>query len=274
MTGKKYNGQKSTSTSTTQKEHETITEVVKSILTETNILQETVKTKCQQEKCLQESETLLQNFKTDADLLDFLAFKVSEHILNNENFKQIVCNSLSLEVHDELDKMKRKIETINKKNENLENLLEAQEQYSRRNCLLIHGLPAEINENTDNTVIKFLEINLGINVTEKDLDRSHRLSRPNSPIIVKLISHNLKTLIFSCKKKLKGKNFFLTESLTPKRMSCIKKLNTLREAGKIKSFWSNDGKIFYTLPNKQDKRLELNIDYPDKILSCIDDKSS
>ena len=79
-------------------------------------------------------------------------------------------------MHDELDKMKRKIETINKKNENLENLLEAQEQYSRRNCLLIHGLPAEVNENTDKTVIKFLEINLGINVTEKDLDRPHRLS--------------------------------------------------------------------------------------------------
>ena len=155
MTGKKYNGQKSTPTSTTQK-HETITEVVKSILTETNILQEIVKTKCQQEKCLQESKTLLQNFKTDADLLDSLAFKVSEHILNNENFKQIVCDSLSLEVHDELDKMKRKIETINKKNENLENLLEAQEQYSRRNCLLIHGLPAEVTVTGTVTMHNFL----------------------------------------------------------------------------------------------------------------------
>ena len=57
-------------------------------------------------------------------------------------------------------------------------------------------------------------------------------------------------------------------------MSCIKKLNILRDAGKMKSFWSNDGKIFYTLHNKQDKQLELNIDYPDKILNCIDDKSS
>ena len=35
--------------------------------------------------------------------------------------------------HDELDKMKREIEKINKKNKNLENLLEAQEQYSKRN---------------------------------------------------------------------------------------------------------------------------------------------
>ena len=78
-------------------------------------------------KCLQESETLLQKFKTDADLLDSLAFKVSEHILNNDYFKQILYNSLSLEVHYKLDKMKREIKTINKKNENLENLLEAQE---------------------------------------------------------------------------------------------------------------------------------------------------
>ena len=89
--------------------------------------------------------------KTDADLLDSLAFKVSEHILNKENFKQIVCDSLSLEVHDELDKMK-----INKKNENLENLLEAQEQYSRRNCLLIHCLPAEVTVTGTVTMHNFL----------------------------------------------------------------------------------------------------------------------
>ena len=118
-----------------------------------------------------------------------------------------------------------------------------------------------------------LESNFGISVTEKDLDRFHRLSRPNSPIIVKFMSQNLKTVIFNCRKKLKGKNFFLTESL-PKRMSCIRKLSILQDAGKIKSFWSNDGKIFYSLPNKQDKQLELKINYLNKILYCVDNKLS
>ena len=37
--------------------------------------------------------------------------------------------------------------------ESLKGCLDRQEQYSRRNCLLIHGLPESKNENTDELVI-------------------------------------------------------------------------------------------------------------------------
>ena len=47
------------------------------------------------------------------------------------------------------------------------------EQYSRRNCLLLHGV-AEMNaECTDDIIIKTCAEELGIDVKQEDLDRSH-----------------------------------------------------------------------------------------------------
>jgi len=83
------------------------------------------------------------------------------------------------------------------KKRNLENLIEEQEQYSRRNYFLIHGLALEENEDTDEKVIKFFSENLEINVTKNDIDRSHRLGKNSGLIIVKLIRHNLKAKICS-----------------------------------------------------------------------------
>ena len=38
--------------------------------------------------------------------------------------------------------------------EDLEKKMESQEQYSRRNCILIYGLKEEKNESTDDRVVK------------------------------------------------------------------------------------------------------------------------
>ena len=104
---------------------------------------------------------------------------------------------------------------------------------------------------------------------KKDLDRSHRLHNTNSPIIVKFVHHNLKNIIFNSKKKLKGKNIFITESLTSKRMSCMKKLGILRKSKLVHSFWSSDGKIYYTLTENPARKIELNHNNPGKIFENI-----
>ena len=125
------------------------------------------------------------------------------------------------------------------------------------------------NENTDQAVIEFFNTHLGIAVMKKDLDRSHRLHNTNSPIIVKFVHHNLKNIIFNSKKKLKGKNIFITESLTSKRMSCMKKLGILRKSKLVYSFWSSDGKIYYTLTENPARKIELNHNNPGKIFENI-----
>ena len=71
---------------------------------------------------------------------------------------------------------------LNDKIKSMEWEIDSLEQYSRRNCLLIHGIPEPsqpIVEDTDALVINVLSEKLGVHVGKAHLDRSHR-----SPCVV------------------------------------------------------------------------------------------
>ena len=127
--------------------------------------------------------------------------------------------------------------------------------FTRRNCLLIYGIKPEARENTDEIAKDFFKSKLEITISDGEIDRSHRIGNPNGPIIVKLVRHNLKSLIYSRKKMLKGQNMSITESLTKKRMQCIQKMKILRHEAVITSYWTVDGKVFYSLPNDPKKNI-------------------
>ena len=61
--------------------------------------------------------------------------------------------------------------------EDLETKMERQEQYSRRNCILIHGLKEENNESTDDRVLTLFREVLNEEVLLADLDRKHRIGK-------------------------------------------------------------------------------------------------
>ena len=61
--------------------------------------------------------------------------------------------------------------------EDLETKMERQEQYSRRNCILIHGLKEENNESTDDRVLTLFREVLNEEVLLADLDRTHRIGK-------------------------------------------------------------------------------------------------
>ena len=160
---------------------------------------------------------------------------------------------------------------LKKDNESLKMLIDAQEQYSRRNCLLIHGVAETPRENTDNLVLDIIHNQLGISeqiINKKSLDRSHRLgkiknpddrSRRNTgrPIIVKFALYNERNNVFFNKKKLKNSNVMITENLTKIRHDILKK--SLGILGK-KSCWTIDGKI---LTKINDEKIEIRGWTPD-----------
>ena len=57
-------------------------------------------------------------------------------------------------------------------------VLDRQEQYSRRNCLLIHGLVEETAEDTDEKIINTLQQSMDKTIKPEDIDRSHRFGKP------------------------------------------------------------------------------------------------
>ena len=131
--------------------------------------------------------------------------------------KEKIINGLQ----NEVSFLKERIDLLEKKSDD-------SEQYSRRNCLLVHGVEEQEQENTDNIVLNVIKEHLDIELLVKDFDRSHRTGKSNSkskrrPIIVKFISYNDRRAIFNNKKRLKGTGISITDSLTAERMRQLKK---------------------------------------------------
>ena len=102
-------------------------------------------------------------------------------------------------------KLKSEVSDLNNTVKNLENQLDRQEQYSRRNCILIHGITKTQDENTDIS-LRTINEHLELELTEKELDHTHRIGNPKSgnkrprPIIVKFARYNTRRKAFVNKK--------------------------------------------------------------------------
>ena len=164
------------------------------------------------------------------------------------------------ELETEIKNKDEKIQLLENRVEILEEEKESQgkeiddlEQYSRRNCLLLHGVVETNAECTDDIIIKTCAEELGIDVKQEDLDRSHRLGKVKRndnkprPIIVKFARYAVRNKVFSNKKKLKGKKLLITESLTVYRM---KLLDEARQKYGVRNVWTYDGRVMYKENNK------------------------
>ena len=107
---------------------------------------------------------------------------------------------------------------VNDRKRILEELDDLQ-QYGRRTNILIHGVPEESSEKTDNKALYIINNKLGISgVTIDHLSRSHRLGKKHEgkkrPIIVRFTSYRRRKMVFDVKKKLKGTGITVTENLS------------------------------------------------------------
>ena len=106
--------------------------------------------------------------------------------------------------------LQNELKSASMKVEDLEKKMERQEQYSRRNCILIHGLKEEKNESTDDRVLKLFREELNEDVLLVDLDRTHRIGKKGDssskprPLIVKFARYNIREIVFKSKEKLKN----------------------------------------------------------------------
>lgn len=149
---------------------------------------------------------------------------------------------------------------------NLDDRMDDLENYSRRNCLLIHGIPEREHENTDTLVTNFFNENFSIKdfkFSYDMLDRSHRLgpvkNKPNlsstsstpRPIIAKFTSYNIRRLFWTNKRQLKGRKIFMSESLTVRRLQLYIKVKAA--VGPVNA-WTSDGRIYVSLSGDGKKR--------------------
>ena len=194
----------------------------------------------------------LDDFKTNFEA------KLSEYKTETEKRFVDIETALST-VIEEKAKMSETIANLENKCQYLrDSLLEhdrsidSQEQYSRRNCALLHGVKEEKNENTDEVFINIISKQLGVKVDKRDIDRSHRIGAPRAdgkhrPIIVKFARYNVRSTVFRVKRKFKNSGMLLTDSLTRTR---VKILSEARTKYGMRNVWTTDGEIFTKINNK------------------------
>ena len=137
------------------------------------------------------------------------------------------------------------------------------EQYSRRECLEIKGIPVVPDEDTNKIVTQVGSL-LDVEIGKGDISVSHRnpskgkRDDPHS-IIVKFTRRDVRDKLYKAKKKLKAfttanlslqtvtatdNKIFISESLTKTNKDLFNKALDLRKELNFKFIWTSYGKIF------------------------------
>ena len=92
-----------------------------------------------------------------------------------------------------IEELRGEVSSLNEKLNGITEQVDRQEQYSRRICLLIRGFTERNQENTDDLALEIFRGKLDIELTQRDLDQTHRIgkndksSNSSRPVIVKFI---------------------------------------------------------------------------------------
>ena len=128
------------------------------------------------------------------------------------------------EKYKTIKRLNEKVSALTERSKVLEENIDQQGQYYRRNGLLIYGVEENNNEDTDKIVLNIINNDLENDLTEVAIDRTHRIGDPKKkkkkarPIIVKLVRYYDRKEVFSRKKHLKRKSISITEILTSFRL--------------------------------------------------------
>lgn len=150
-----------------------------------------------------------------------------------------------------------------------------QEQYDRRECLEIKGIPVTPDEDTDKIVMN-LASKIGVDVKESDLSVSHRNPGPYQgerqtpvPIIVKFTRRVIRDKVYQAKSKLKhvttrdlgftrfrDSKIYITESLTKPRKALYKECLKFKKEQKYDFLWTRYGRI-YLRESRDERAIEI-----------------
>ena len=136
------------------------------------------------------------------------------------------------------------------------------EQYSHKNSLELHGIPRGAYSSTEEAVLKMTNA-LNVIVRPEDIEISHHIRLKHSEaIIVKFVSHKVKSQVYKARTRLKNvsltglfqdcpassrtesNRIHMCESLTAYRRHLVNKSNTQRRNNELLNVWTMDGKVF------------------------------
>ena len=147
---------------------------------------------------------------------------------------------------------------LNNSIKQLEEDLNELQQYSRRDCLEIRGIPFHQDEDTDDTVKKVAEL-IDVDVEDDEISISHRLPtdskvKRDPAIIVKFVRRNTRDEFYGARKHLRNKTtkdlgytrtterkIYISESLTRENRKLFNACLALKKELNYKFIWTKNG---------------------------------
>lgn len=189
---------------------------------------------------------------------DSLEKKLEEEIKATQELRE--------ETHEELKAvqarnaiLEEQVRNLQDRLESVENRVEASDQYSMKNDLIINGIPTQENESTSiNALVDKLALHLKVQLTEYDVTAAHRLQKKengDASIIVRFSKYSKKEELKTAARRIKptarifgGDNkvqIFLNDHLTRRNGTLFRQARQLRnEPYNFKFIWFRNGKIY------------------------------
>lgn len=154
------------------------------------------------------------------------------------------------ELTNEIRKLKEEFASVRTWMEQQEMRMDDLEQYSRSNCLVLHGNSID-HQISNPEVEKYVtstinsRLNLPVNITVNDIDICHPLpsKKTTKPVIIKFVRRSVRNMVFAHKKNFKtssGPKLSLTESLTRRRLMLVEESRKYFEFGNV---WTQKGNV-------------------------------
>ncbi len=198
-------------------------------------------------------------------LQDIVQSTVQEAVKDLSNKLDAVTSQLELKLL-EIESLKIECQKHKEENEELLNQLHSLQQYTRKNNLLLHGVPVTQKEDVYSIIQNCTE-SLQIPITRTDIDIAHRIPRKNNsdssisvpPIVIKFTrrtkKHEILTASTNKRKTAKEKNnmdvqsttsnnWYFTEHLAPNTAKLLNLAKQKAKALKYKFVWVKEGKVY------------------------------
>lgn len=188
------------------------------------------------------------------------------------NLKDVIIKDLQIENQ----RLRVKLNNLEKKVISLEESGNLLEQYGRRNNLEITGIPNDVEDvHLEEKVIEILE-KIDVNVTNKDIEACHRVGKSRNDskkTIIRFINRKYAKKALVNRKNLKNfdkssiglsnsRGIFINENLTPLNNKLAFHCRKLKRDGFVDKTYSRDGVVCFSSTNVQNgktiKVLHLN----------------
>jgi hypothetical protein len=169
------------------------------------------------------------------------------------------------EFRDEISKLKAEINYLQSEVKSAHAKHDDLEQYGRRMCLDISGIPGDSGKPDENVEKKLLDQakKVGLALNESDIDKCHCKGKPvdnfNRKVIVKFTNSKARQRVYSARKRL-GDGIFVQENLTPYCEYLGYEARKLKRAGLVTKTWVAGCKIYAQVTGKKTGRQIMNMD--------------